>query len=606
MSRSTKISVLQGIIKRQKERSPQTRSENSTAIHLLEQQSGIRAGGNGDTMPDVKRKLMESTMVHLQLITEGVASGKTIARGEFGRCDVPTQNGRIYPQRLMEREIARLMGDIKRRSVLGELDHPIDGRTSLKRVSHVITGLKIKDGIVIGECEILNTPEGKTLKALIEANVQVGVSSRGYGSTAPAKGQQEGEEVQEDFVLKTYDFVADPAMRSAVPGIYTEDVDDETLANMFLSEFPEIAESIKIGSAPESLEEGVDAKKQERKEIEESIRAELTERFEKQLLSSLLEMRREVDAELREEFSNDPSLGGAKAMLASIAEMVGAYRSTPSEKAVADALKAKELEVSEALAEKDRALKEGAAATHMLVIEKKIGKHPMADSIRKLLSGRVFESEAAALEAVDTVISELPDAGEVITKEEAKYREENAELRGNKTLLESKVAELNDKLLKAATLTERIDEQRISKVEEAQNRVAELEEKLETVVSESQKIVEEAQAQLSEARKLQEDAEIRAYKLEKVAGIVNGGELLGLMEGVSDRTVVDKLVMNRGLNTMSDPGLERARQSVLKKGEVSKGMRLDEDTAVGTPSSSNELGDMMSEMALLAGIPAKR
>ncbi|MEJ2293677.1 MAG: hypothetical protein P8Y23_02805, partial [Candidatus Lokiarchaeota archaeon] len=110
-----------------------------------------------------KRKiLIESTPVTLSLV-ESAYGNKTIARGEFGRCGIPTQNGRIYPEKLMQREIDRLQEDLSHRRILGELDHPSSGRTSLKRVSHVITGLKIKDGIVIGEAEILNTPEGKTL-----------------------------------------------------------------------------------------------------------------------------------------------------------------------------------------------------------------------------------------------------------------------------------------------------------------------------------------------------------------------------------------------------------------------------------------------------------
>ncbi len=61
-----------------------------------------------------------------------------VARGEFGRWGVATQNGRIYSESLMGREIKRLNEDLKSRRVLGELDHPSDGKTSLKRVSHVV------------------------------------------------------------------------------------------------------------------------------------------------------------------------------------------------------------------------------------------------------------------------------------------------------------------------------------------------------------------------------------------------------------------------------------------------------------------------------------
>ena len=60
----------------------------------------------------------------LEYTLEEGKSGKMVIRGEFGRVDVPTQNGRMYSRQITEREIGRLNDNIRGRRVYGELDHP--------------------------------------------------------------------------------------------------------------------------------------------------------------------------------------------------------------------------------------------------------------------------------------------------------------------------------------------------------------------------------------------------------------------------------------------------------------------------------------------------
>jgi len=68
----------------------------------------------------------------------------------------------------------------------------------------------------MGKIEILPTVSGNILKALIENNVTVGVSSRGMGSL---KEINEGTlEVQDDFELLCWDFVSTPSN----PGSYMQ------------------------------------------------------------------------------------------------------------------------------------------------------------------------------------------------------------------------------------------------------------------------------------------------------------------------------------------------------------------------------------------------
>ncbi|MDD5510972.1 MAG: hypothetical protein PHI12_09180 [Dehalococcoidales bacterium] len=571
------------------------RAESSTATHLLENQvSGTRAGENGDKMG--KTLLVEAIPSKLALV-EGTG-GKLIARGEFGRVGTPTDNGRTYPEKLMLREIKKLEPDMKRRRVLGELDHPQDGRTSLKRASHVITSLKIKDGIVIGEAEILGTPEGKILKALIDAGIEVGVSSRGFGSTAPGDGNNEAEVVQDDFSLKTYDFVADPAVRSAVPAIYTEDLDDPSIAKMFMDEFPEIAESLKGGEG--ALTESADDK--DAKALRESVVAELSENFERKLKDALVEQREGLERQLREEIGSDPEIGGAKAVLAAIADLVSEYRTDLSDAVVRDAMKAKELEVAEAVEQRDKALSMAKMAAHGLHIERAISGHPMAESIRKLMLNRTFENVKDVQVALDAILEDLPAADDVVSKDEARVREENAELRGKIALLESKVDELEGRVLKASKLAERIDEQRIAEVKEANEKIAEVEDLLEEAQAKAEKAEERIRTIQESSNRRVEEAKLQAYKLEKVAGLPNGRELLGLMENVQDRSVVDELVEKRGVRRMADESLNQMLDRV-KKGKTGSRMRLEEEGEERhNRKRINELGQDMDELSVLAGI----
>jgi len=91
---------------------------------------------------------------------------------------------------------------------MGELDHPESQVINLKNVSHLITDYRWDGDNVIGKIEILPTPSGNILKALIEQKIVVGVSSRGMGSL-----EQRGEvmEVQDDFDLLCFDFVSTPS-----------------------------------------------------------------------------------------------------------------------------------------------------------------------------------------------------------------------------------------------------------------------------------------------------------------------------------------------------------------------------------------------------------
>ena len=563
-------------------------SESSKGILLDEQLHAKKRGEKGDRMPQM---LIESSPVLMTALEES-KDGKYVARGEFGRVGIPTQNGRIYRKELMGREIERLSEDISSRRVLGELDHPESGKTSLKRVSHVITNLSVRDdGIIIGEAEILGTPEGKTLRALIDAKVQIGVSSRGFGSTRPSDDPKvEGDVVQDDFILKTWDFVADPAVKTAMPDIFIEDVNeqDDNAAEMFLSEFPEIAKKIQE-DASKKAEEKVDA------DAKESIRQEMAEGFEKRLADTIAGMREELTESIRGELDTDPEVGGAKGILAAIAEMVSTYNAVPGEDVVRDSLRAAELDVAEAKEDARVATNEALEASCAAVVEQSISGHPMADSLRKLIEGAVFESAEEAKEKIDAIVADAPVVIEgYVSEEEAELRENNAKMQSQISLLSERVELLNSKLLKAVEVGTEASDQ----LQEAQSSLEEVEVKLGVAKKERKKALHEAE--LADER-----SELAAYKVQKVGGLPNGRKLLSILEDATSTDAIDKLVEERGVQQVPDEHMA-AMRARLSRGHIATDGELNESQsgrkAGPKQPKLDEFGNDFLEMQRLAGV----
>lgn len=80
-----------------------------------------------------------------------------------------------------------------------------------------IMDIKWKGNDQLGDVEVLNTPSGNILREILLAGYVPGISSRGLGSVESAmyEGDDEVDEVQDDFELLTYDAVSDPSTHNA-------------------------------------------------------------------------------------------------------------------------------------------------------------------------------------------------------------------------------------------------------------------------------------------------------------------------------------------------------------------------------------------------------
>ena len=135
-----------------------------------------------------------------------VLAGKIQAAGK------KNGNGRIYPKPILEREMKNYTKLVREGRAIGELDHPDSSIVELKNASHLITEVWWDGDDVMGKLKILDTPAGQVAKQLVKGGVQLGISSRGLGST-----RQQGQTtmVEDDFQLLCFDLVSEPSTTGA-------------------------------------------------------------------------------------------------------------------------------------------------------------------------------------------------------------------------------------------------------------------------------------------------------------------------------------------------------------------------------------------------------
>ena len=164
-------------------------------------------------------KLITEMYDDFEILTEGKNGKDMKIKGVFMQAETKNRNGRVYPLDVLQKEVARYNKElVESKRAFGELGHPEGPTVNLDRVSHMIEELVPEGNNIIGKAKILDTPNGKIVKELLNAGAKLGVSSRGMG-TLEKRGQT--NYVKDDFYLATAgDIVADPsAPKAFVEGI---------------------------------------------------------------------------------------------------------------------------------------------------------------------------------------------------------------------------------------------------------------------------------------------------------------------------------------------------------------------------------------------------
>lgn len=154
-----------------------------------------------------------------------LVESKNLRKGCLGRLEGPcadfknsTRNGRLYGLQLWKNVFNNsiVKESLKTHTLFGELDHPEDRFECLSKYACVcMTDYDIREdeGLVYGGFDILDTPQGRILKSLVDYGSQMGVSSRGEGDIIQG---DKGEEVDPDtFEFSCFDVVSTPAVTKA-------------------------------------------------------------------------------------------------------------------------------------------------------------------------------------------------------------------------------------------------------------------------------------------------------------------------------------------------------------------------------------------------------
>ena len=165
-------------------------------------------------------KLISEEITDVQyLVEEKNGKKEHYVTGIFMQAEQKNRNGRVYPKEILAREVERYNQNyVNKNRAFGELGHPDSPTINLDRVSHMITQLYPDGNNFIGKAKILDTPNGRIVKSLLDGGASLGMSTRGLGTLKEANGYKL---VQDDFHLSTAgDIVADPSAPDAfVQGI---------------------------------------------------------------------------------------------------------------------------------------------------------------------------------------------------------------------------------------------------------------------------------------------------------------------------------------------------------------------------------------------------
>lgn len=179
--------------------------------------------------------------VDAEFLKEESSDGKHYyIKGIFLQGNLKNKNGRMYPMPTLQKAVANYVAEqIHTNRAVGELGHPAGPTINYDKVSHKILELNQEGENFIGKALIVDTPNGKIVQKLLDAGIQLGVSSRGMGSIQSVGGI---DRVQNDFILATAaDIVADPSAPDAFvsgiqeskewtysDGVWSEQVIEET------------------------------------------------------------------------------------------------------------------------------------------------------------------------------------------------------------------------------------------------------------------------------------------------------------------------------------------------------------------------------------------
>lgn len=142
----------------------------------------------------------------------------------FQKYGIENANGRIYPEKVLRRQVDLYQKLIDERRSYGELNHPESISIDGGRLAFGITKLWWEKSTLVGEIELILSPGfvkygviscvGDMVANYLRLGWKIGVSSRGLGTVN--KDKYTGKYiVQDDFEITCWDVVCNPSTNSA-------------------------------------------------------------------------------------------------------------------------------------------------------------------------------------------------------------------------------------------------------------------------------------------------------------------------------------------------------------------------------------------------------
>lgn len=168
------------------------------------------------------------------------SEGQGLPDGVLARVQTPVAsmdsislNRRFYSKACFEKALKDAEPRIGR--MFGTIGHDIEMNEKAIAsgdISHKVVSLKPnRDGVIIAEMHIVDTPAGRNLNTLMRQGLQIGVSTRAYGNVRKGKGPNGSDAVDENtFYLDTVDFVTNPGqpIAGAPKIVESTEVEEET------------------------------------------------------------------------------------------------------------------------------------------------------------------------------------------------------------------------------------------------------------------------------------------------------------------------------------------------------------------------------------------
>lgn len=167
-------------------------------------------------------------------------------QGIATRADIMNSEGQVYPLSAWEKNLQRMNEQAEAGKFIGKLEHPAKEQ-GLVDAAIKFNKFWLQGSDVMFNATVIPTePHGKNLQTMIEAGVQIDMSSRGYGSVKQSKWRgQDAKIIQDDFVCVGFDAV----LHGASFGSRVTDTYYQSQTNPTHEEDSEMSEKAKTQSA---------------------------------------------------------------------------------------------------------------------------------------------------------------------------------------------------------------------------------------------------------------------------------------------------------------------------------------------------------------------